>query len=1851
MEGGGEAAEERNEEGCDTTDTNAEERLLGTPPPPSSSSSSSPHAQEWRRKEEHGIKDASHTTDAVLDSLEVLRSQIIVGRQTRQDRRMHRISFTAEERCRLASASETLPPNGPMDSEGKHDMVIPPPPTAPSRSMPDAGQKARIPNPSEVDASNVRRFKLYVHALLESILCPSTECFSSSSSSSSTTTTTTTTTTNHAVQQKDPRDPFSRLTSEKKPQPPPREGEETKKNWDGRENPTGHVTRSREVEELWCYLQHIDTKLQANLLLDKQAWAAEGLSQDSNAPASPTEALLSSPKKKKERMDPDETSGTNGVFSDLARLFASVEAEHTMEHDKDDDDKEEEKKKKKTATVNGVAPEQAFSFRHWYRFSHIAAWVEAQLTGGWARKALPIPHTGKDTHQEKEGGETGALTRSPLPVVTLFIAHVLREARSTTTATGKESTSILRAWTDMEVLRWLVLLIPLAQHYFHALMLPVDTQDPNDGRQREGIEEGKEGARRGTGSPQTLSPTMHARPPARSLFLTLLAGSTSVHRRTETEENRGGNTAATSSEQRRTAIQGVLRLLLQYFDPELVFHLEGSHRIDVSTIVLPWLQHEWLCLPPSLTFLLDGAQKKKKNTTTTTTAKEAHCTDVSSSSSSSSCSCESGEVFATFSWWWCGVTEWLDFFFLFFSPWTHRYLLPYGVLSMLLSFRTALLPTHPSSSSSPMLPLTSSHFRWLPLSWVSYENTIGTAAERMESQQSDMGRITSLPSLSPSTITKPMDAEERGEGVTDAPQSGPAWPPMVPPAPWEAFFTSVWGLGSSPSPSEKPKAAASERKDEWRILENGLAGIGSVPLLPLPFRCPPFPPSSHPTRIASNAEEEEKKNHTNKTEEEEEEETGGTARCGEDAASLSDGPSSSLSCPSFAHAFSLMAYLLSSSSSSSSCGVSHPCVSRPPSPSLALRVWMKNAERLYAATPISTQSAMHFLFASSPSAEAIRDMRAILTGLPPGEKKVDENEENGNPNGGRSRRWETRGGNDSFQDDPCHEFCARYEDPSYRDHHRDLGFLSAYYTSSPVLPIEEMDVFCYSRGGEIPETTPSLSSSFSSLAVAQGTAPRNRPPPPPLPSSFSWTAEEVEKNSAAIASNVCTPASALPSRASRAFRFLDCRRRKSVEFARLPNAVFVGDLAAATAINEKAMTRLLATVAAYRGTYLTVFGTGRGQRHEPAISTPLHPSPSSPHAGAWSRAAIPIPTTSTFSSSSSSLPLHAMLEEDEDRLLTAISLSLVRREKLPLVGWCLRGMEGLRRLVYHRQIVLERGLVPLPALPSSPAAGGGGAPRQNVPSSAAPPPSSLYGWGTSISSAAVGLRAQAGSVGSTVAHFFSTTSASSSSSSTAAAKDDASSTSSSAAVGGRGGTAERPRGKTLATPLPLTRRKMVDIPSGTVKPTEKMPHPPEKDKDEEEKDRGTQTKVWKGKVISPSGVTTSTPAVHTAAAPAASAAPASPWMFLMGPEGMVPFFPSEEETKGTTTTRSSAAAIASPLMSSSIEAVSALTERLSTTAHDWREVSEKGVETMSTWGKEMLEKLKEVTTTTKEAAGEENHTNTSTTTTNNGGGGGAVAQEGGTHHVPTTTATTSLAPPVSATAASPAGSSSSSTSSPPPPPPSSSSWMAAAARMLQGNRSLPQEEEAKGSTTTTTPNPPPLPPHSVSSSATPSTGGEEDAVLALFSSGVEGEEVEEEAGGERGEGSSRGLYSSPPPPLSSASSASASSRMGVGTTPAQEDPLRSMRRPKQTPIPPQDASRARGGGKDGQEESTEKVANAPTAAKDDTGESGRTLGRHTKEMTTTIPISEGYHRGERPLDAQASDATHIDELFDEMFGE
>lgn len=347
MEGGGEAAEERNEEGCDTTDTNAEERLLGTPPPPSSSSSSSPHAQEWRRKEEHDIKDASHTTDAVLDSLEVLRSQIIVGRQTRQDRRMHRISFTAEERCRLASASETLPPNGPMDSEGKHDMVIPPPPTAPSRSMPDAGQKARIPNPSEVDASNVRRFKLYVHALLESILCPSTECFSSSSSSSSTTTTTTTTTTNHAVQQKDPRDPFSRLTSEKKPQPPPREGEETKKNWDSRENPTGHVTRSREVEELWCYLQHIDTKLQANLLLDKQAWAAEGLSQDSNAPASPTEALLSSPKKKKERMDPDETSGTNGVFSDLARLFASVEAEHTMEHDKDDDDKEEEKKKKK----------------------------------------------------------------------------------------------------------------------------------------------------------------------------------------------------------------------------------------------------------------------------------------------------------------------------------------------------------------------------------------------------------------------------------------------------------------------------------------------------------------------------------------------------------------------------------------------------------------------------------------------------------------------------------------------------------------------------------------------------------------------------------------------------------------------------------------------------------------------------------------------------------------------------------------------------------------------------------------------------------------------------------------------------------------------------------------------------------------------------------------------------------------------------------------------------------------------------------------------------------------------------------------------------------------------------------------------------------------------------------------------------------------------------------------------------------------------------------------------------------------------------------------------------------------
>lgn len=121
------------------------------------------------------------------------------------------------------------------------------------------------------------------------------------------------------------------------------------------------------------------------------------------------------------------------------------------------------------------------------------------------------------------------------------------------------------------------------------------------------------------------------------------------------------------------------------------------------------------------------------------------------------------------------------------------------------------------------------------------------------------------------------------------------------------------------------------------------------------------------------------------------------------------------------------------------------------------------------------------------------------------------------------------------------------------------------------------------------------------------------------------------------------------------FVVLDGRPRKAVELARLNRTVFIGD-AIRAADHEKAFAALRSRCSAHRGCHLTFFGA----------SSPPPP----PEAGAGS---------GSFST------------DDEQRMLLAFASRLCRTAFVPFVSWCVGGMEGLRRLVYHRKLILQRG--------------------------------------------------------------------------------------------------------------------------------------------------------------------------------------------------------------------------------------------------------------------------------------------------------------------------------------------------------------------------------------------------------------------------------------------------------------------------------------------------------------------------------------------------------------------------------
>lgn len=117
-------------------------------------------------------------------------------------------------------------------------------------------------------------------------------------------------------------------------------------------------------------------------------------------------------------------------------------------------------------------------------------------------------------------------------------------------------------------------------------------------------------------------------------------------------------------------------------------------------------------------------------------------------------------------------------------------------------------------------------------------------------------------------------------------------------------------------------------------------------------------------------------------------------------------------------------------------------------------------------------------------------------------------------------------------------------------------------------------------------------------------------------------------------------------------RILDCRSLKSFEYARLPDSIFVGDL---VSLDDRHLTQLISRATARRGEHLVLFGAGRAAR---------------------------VPARSPTSG------------EEEAKTLMLLSLRLVQNARLPFVSLCVEGLEGLRRLIYHRRLPLQRGPVP-----------------------------------------------------------------------------------------------------------------------------------------------------------------------------------------------------------------------------------------------------------------------------------------------------------------------------------------------------------------------------------------------------------------------------------------------------------------------------------------------------------------------------------------------------------------------------
>lgn len=1323
-------------------------------------------------------------------------------------------------------------------------------PTTFLKSDKDEGEKKGSPLlPRERYPSGMTRFILYLHALLHSVHGPHGGAGGSPSSWTGLPQETTTTT----------------------PDGKQKKGEEVSAFLAAHTveemNRRMSLWKEGEIDTLLSRLEEIDTTLQVLLRMDLDG-------KDGDAPNTTIDAArvnatpLASDTKDKTPFGSCKAAPTHGG---ILMEFASTFSRNTNG----------EKKTNETEEVREEG--EIFSFTHWNRYSHLASWLEEVIGNGpsLSETVVDVSPASQDGTKEKEeiaATATAAHVKTTKPkekeekqdllhglhpsvrrLISLFIAKVIADARCGAVlsprdprveSTAEEGKAMMGFdWSDMEILRLLVLLIPLAHYQFASI---VALESPTGGEE-EGEESEKAAPRHASSSTST--------PGAASCGLLLPPLSSSALRMRSPH-------ALSRRTLRQKAMKGLLRLLLQYVDPELAAHLEGCHRVDVGAVLLQWIQDGFL--PSSSSFSYAPLHSR---------------------------------------WWKEGVTAVLDFFFLYFTTSTPRFLLPYVVLSVLLSFRTVLLGkttrgTYASAappSSPTTLPLPS-FLPCLPLACLALEKTSIEEEDALHASPSLHSATTRLPMppLWYSFFTEAMPSE-RG---LSAPSST-----SVLEANRETSEESLKTSYVDPSSSTYQEASRSR----WDI-RSGLEEEKSlVRLCPFPLPCRFFQSGVSSPPLSTEGSE-------------------------APSAAADDSSVRSL-------------FLLDLTSSPSW-----------PFSSLSMQVWWHHAARLYHATPYSTQRTLHFLFSATEDVSG-------ATGL---ERSISTPD---------TSLLETT----TYLPFSGQELPHIYEDPAQRRRHRDVGFLATYYAALPVLPIEDVDILCYCRPGPLP--------SCSSVDKEEGegfwTSPSHRP-----------------------------------------FRILDCRRRRSVEFARLPHALFVGDLAAASGVEPKATTRLLSSLAPLRGDYLVIFGTGRGSYSQPSRTS----------SSGYSTAMPPSHPTTTPPSYLSSQTPH-VLEEDEDRLLLALTLALVHRGKLPFVGWCVSGMEGLRRLIYHRKLELERGPVVLPAAAAAVVKRGGGNGDKRLPTASSTSSSSSSSGLAAVASTRRGnppppssTNSRGGGDGNGMWNFFSSTSTSSASDGKTPLLSAASATVSTGATmietlsqwfrpsPFHGSSSSDPARQTSGKEENAIRRGRAEGSSAALPSSSSSfwlstrTHTTTTSTVQGERKRNninstTSRRVMNVKVVQPGSPslsssssvisspsqsttrTTGTPISYTTgptlttrrtAAPtsttlgknkkvemteASSKETVLPTIFtsLMGPDVFVPFFPGTTTTTlPFSTTAANGSTAGGRMLLHSMESVSTMTERVTSTAQDWREKSEKAMESVS---KGVLEKLKSATTVATTVAG------------------------------------------------------------------------------------------------------------------------------------------------------------------------------------------------------------------------------------------------------------------------------------------